>query len=361
MQQAMKIGIGMKDFIINAEDQILVTGASGFIGARVVDNLLGRGFRNIRCLVRETSNLERLRESIDSNGADRVEMIMGNLLSPDDCQKLAKDAVVIYHLAAGTSTKAFPEAFLHSVVTTRNLLDAALEYKCLRRFINVSSFAVYTNRKKPRWRLLDETCPVEEHPETRAQAYCYGKVKQDELVVEYGQKFDIPYVIVRPGSVYGPGKNAIPGRIGIDTFGFFLHMGGPNPIPFTYVDNCADAIVLAGLIPGIEGEVLNIVDDDLPSSRRFLRLYKKNAKRFTSIYMPHALSYAFCLIWENYSKWSKGQLPPAFTRREWAANWKKTRYSNRKLKDLLGWSPTVHTAEGLKRYFVNYRENTKHD
>ena len=351
----------MKNIIINAEDQILVTGASGFIGARVVSNLLERGFRNIRCLVRETSNLMRLQEVINSYGAGRTEIIIGNLLSREDCLRLAKDAVIIYHLAAGTGIKAFSEAFLHSVVTTRNLLDAAIEYKCLRRFINVSSFAVYTNRKKPRRRLLDENCPVEEHPESRAQAYCYGKVKQDELIVEYGQKYDIPYVIVRPGSAYGPGKNAIPGRIGIDTFGFFLHMGGPNPIPFTYIDNCADAIVLAGLIPGIDGEVFNIVDDDLPSSRRFLRLYKKNAGKFTSVYMPHALSYVFCMVWEDFSKWSRGQLPPAFTRREWAANWKKTRYSNRKLKDLLGWSPRVPTAEGLRRFFVYCREALMHD
>ena len=58
-------------------------------------------------------------------------------------------------------------------------------------------------------------------------------------------------------------------------FGIFLHLGGSNPIPFTYVDNCADAIVLAGLTPGVDGEVFNVVDDNLPTSRQFLRLYKQ--------------------------------------------------------------------------------------
>ena len=115
------------------------------------------------------------------------------------------------------------------------------------------------------------------------------------------KKYGIPYVIVRPGSVYGPGKEAIPGRVGIDTFGIFMHLGGSNKIALTYVDNCAEAIVLAGIMKGIDGEVFNIVDDDLPSSRRFLSLYKRNVKRFKSIYVPHALSYFLCYLWEKYS------------------------------------------------------------
>jgi nucleoside-diphosphate-sugar epimerase len=346
--------------IIGVYDLILVTGASGFIGTRLIRSLLDKGYRNIRCLVKATSNLRRLKDAIEGNSSQAgTEIVTGNLLSPEDCSSVVRNAAIIYHLAAGTGTKAFSDAYLNSVVTTRNLLDAAVEDKYLKRFVNVSSFTVYTNRKKPRWRLLDESCPVEDHPESRAEAYCFAKVKQDELVMEYGQKHAIPYVILRPGNVYGPGKRSIPGRVGIDSFGTYLHFGGSNPLPLTFVDNCADAIVLAGITAGIDGEVFNIVDDDLPSSRRYLRLYKKNVKRFKSIYVPHALSYLFCYAWEKYSKWSKGQLPPLFTRREWAATWKKTRYSNRKLKAMVGWVPEVPTAEGLRRFFESCREAMK--
>ena len=75
-----------------------------------------------------------------------------------------------------------------------------------------------------------------------------------------------------------PAKQRIHGRIGMDTFGVFVHLGGSNPIPFTFVDNCADAIALAGLKPGVDGEVFNVVDDDLPSSRQFLRMYKTGSQ-----------------------------------------------------------------------------------
>jgi nucleoside-diphosphate-sugar epimerase len=347
--------------IIGPNDPILITGATGFIGERVVQSLLTLGFCDLRCLVRPSTRAERVEALGRRSGCGvRVEVMRGNLLSRKDCEAAVKGIKVIYHLAAGTGTKSFPEAVMNSVVTTRNLLDATVREQAVRRVVNVSSFTVYTNTNKPRRNILDESCPVEPHPEMRGDAYCYAKVKQDELVISYGRQFGIRYVIVRPGYVYGPGKQAISGRVGIDTFGFFLHLGGSNRIPFTYVDNCADAIALAGLKKGIDGEVLNIVDDELPSSRRFLSLYKKNVRRFRSFYLPHSVSYTFCWLWEWYSKWSEGQLPLAFNRRRWYVDWKSTRYSNDKLKGLVGWSPRVPLAEGLERYFESCRNGKRH-
>lgn len=346
-------------FIIGPDDSILITGASGFIGPALVESLLRHGFRNLRAFARLSSDLTRL-EAVAKrygNGA-RVELIRGNLLSREDCNAATRGAAVIFHLATG-GDKSFPDAFMNSVVTTRNLLEASLQHKCLRRFVNISSFAVYTNTQKSRWRMLDESSPVEKQAQHCGDAYSFAKVKQDELVSEYGERFGIPYVIVRPGSVYGPGKTSITGRVGIDSFGPFLHMGGSNRIPLTYVDNCADAIGLAGLKKGVDGEVFNVVDDNLPSSRKFLRLYKRKVKRFSSIYVPHFMSYALCYMWEKYSDWSQGQLPPAFNRRRWHAEWKKTRYSNQKLKTKLGWTPKVSMKDGLERYFEGCRE-TRH-
>jgi nucleoside-diphosphate-sugar epimerase len=345
--------------IVGSNDAILITGATGFIGAKLVENLLERGFRRLRCFSRPSSSmakLDALRERF--RGRADIQILKGNLLRREDCIAATKDVAVVYHLAAGAGEKSFPDAFMNSVVTTRNLLDACLQHRSLRRFVNVSSFTVYSNVQKPRGRLLDESCPVESHPERVPDPYCYAKVKQDELVTEYGKKYGIPYVIVRPGSVYGPGKKQITGRIGIDTFGVFLHLGGGNQIPFTYIDNCADAIALAGVKPVADREVFNIVDDDLPTSRLFLRLYKRNVRNFISLYVPHAFSYLLCRIWEKYSAWSFGQLPPVFNRRRWHAEMKRTAYSNTKLKTCLGWAPKVSMDEGLKRFFQGCRETS---
>lgn len=352
---------GQDNSLAGQDDPILVTGATGFIGLRLVVNLLDRGFRNIRCFARPSGALGRLEAlAADSRNGARLEIVRGNLLSRADCAVAAAGVTVIFHLAAGRGEKSFPDAFLNSVVTTRNLIEESTRDRCLRRFVNVSSFAVYTNAKTLKRGLLDESCPVERHPEQRGNAYCFAKVRQDELVAEYGKTLGIPYVIVRPGYVYGPGNEGITHRIGIGTFGVFLHLGGSNTIPLTFVDNCADAIALAGLKRGIEGEVFNVVDDDLPSSWRLLREYKKNVKDFKSIYIPHSVSYALCYLWERYSIWSEGQLPLAFNRKEWLASWKKTGYSNDKLKTRLGWTQKVPTVEGLRRHFEACRLRGAH-
>ena len=358
--------VDYSDFIIAPEDSVLITGATGFIGLRLVERLLARGFRNLRCFARLSSDATKLEALSKSKGAGtRLQVIRGNLLSREDCANATRDIRVIYHLAAARGEKSFPDAFMNSVVTTRNLIEAALLGPGLRRFVNVSSFAVYTNRRKkggPKRsrRILDESCPTEADPHTTGDAYCFAKVKQDEIVAEYGKKYGMPYVMVRPGYVYGPGNLGISGRVGIGSFGVFLHLGGSNPIPFTYVDNCADAIVLAGLKKGVDGEAFNIVDDDLPSSRQFLRLYRKNVASFASLYIPHVLSYSLCYLWEKYSLWSQGQLEPVYNRKKWHAYWKKTRYSNEKLKTSLGWRQSISTAEGLQRYFQACRGTESH-
>jgi nucleoside-diphosphate-sugar epimerase len=236
------------------------------------------------------------------------------------------------------------------VITTRNLLDAVVRGKSLKRFVAVSCLTVYSNENLPPGALLDETCELERRPHLRGEACCYAKVRQEELLEDYAEKYDIPSVILRPGVVYGPGNRALTGRVGIQSFGMFLHLGGSNIIPLSYVDNCAEAVVLAGLKKGADGKAFNVVDDDLPTSRAFLRMYKKHVKRFPSLPVPHRLSYFLCYAWERYSARSQGQLPPVFNRKKWSNYWKGNVYSNQKLKDVLGWRPRIGFEEAARRY-----------
>jgi nucleoside-diphosphate-sugar epimerase len=343
-----------ESYSISQDAPVLITGANGFIGCKVVETLLDRGFENLKVFVRPSAKLDRLTDVLSGRPRRQVEVLEGNLLSREDCARAVRGVQVIYHLAAGIE-KSFAGAFMNSVLTTRNLWDASVQEGSLKRFVNVSSFAVYSTRKLKRGALLDESCAIQNPPHGRGDAYSYAKIKQEELVLDYSRRTGIPSVILRPGAVYGPGKRSITGRVGIDTFGVYLHLGGSNRLPLTYVDNCAEAIVLAGTTPGIDGEIFNVVDDDLPPSRRFLRLYKKNVRRFLSVPVPFPLAYLFCTLWEKYSDWSEGQLPRVFNRDRCSAEWKGQRYSNEKLKKLVGWSPRVPSEEGLQRYFQYQR------
>jgi hypothetical protein len=73
-------------------------------------------------------------------------------------------------------------------------------------------------------------------------------------------------------------------------------------------------------------------------------------RRFRSLYVPYRAFYLFCYLWEKYSQWSQGQLPPAFNRRACETFWKGNRYSNAKAKRMLGWGQSVPTPEALNRY-----------
>lgn len=336
--------------IIGQNDRILVTGANGYIGSKVVETLLSYGFRNVRCLVRPSSRSSTLNDIGNVYSGATIEVIEGNLLSRSDCKRATEDVSLVLNLVAGME-KSFPGCFMNSVLTIRNLLESALQHNCLKRFLHVSSFSVYSNVNLKRGGLLDETCEIEERFMERGEAYCYGKVKQEELLREYGKKYDIPFVIVRPGAVYGPGKNSMTARVGIDTFGIFLHLGGANLIPLTYVDNCADAIVLAGITKGVDGEAFNIVDDDLPKSRTFLSMYKSRVGPMRSVFIPYTVFYCLCCLWETYAEWSKGQVPPVFNRRKCSAYWKRNTYTNDKIKQMVGWKPKVSFVEATNRYF----------
>jgi nucleoside-diphosphate-sugar epimerase len=337
----------------SAGDGILITGSNGFVGVKVVEGLLQQSVANVRCFVRPSSRRERLQETVDRFPKGQVELIEGDLLSAADCRRAVEGVSIIYHLAAGVE-KSFAGAFMNSALATRNLIEAFLQAGRPKRFVSVSSFAVYSNLKLKRGALLDETCPLEDDAQKRYDAYCFGKLKQEEVVREYGESHGLPYVIVRPGAVFGPGKRSLTGRIGIDTFGFFTHLGGSNRLPLTFVDNCAEAIVLAGLKAGVDGETFNVVDDDTLTSRQFLAAYKERVNPFFSISIPYFLANGLCTAWEKYSEWSKGQLPPAFNRRRCAAEWKGNRYSNQKLKERLGWRPRVNMQDALAAFLSQF-------
>ena len=327
---------------------IVVTGAGGFLGGALVERLLAHGVREVGVVTRPGGKRTRLDEAASRYPNSRLRFIEANVIAPADARKAVEGADVVYHLAA--AMKGAPaDMYLNGVVGTKTLLEAIAAGKRKTRVVLVSSFGVYGVADQGRGALVNEDTPLESHPERR-DVYSQVKLRQEQLARELAPKLGLDLVVLRPGVIYGPGGSAFSSRVGLNLFGVFLSLGGSNLLPLSYVDNCAEAIVLAGQAPGAAGQAYNVNDDDLPTCRDYLREYKKQVTPVRSVPVPYPVLKMLSVGVERYHRWSKGQLPAIFTPYKSATTWGGNQFDNSKIKTV-GWKQLVPTEEGMRRTF----------
>ena len=331
--------------------RILVTGAAGFLGRALVERLLAHGHTDIRCNVRRHTDIPTLEALSEQRSNTKLEYCVGNLRCREDTARAVENVELIFHLAAGKKGTA-ADLFLDSVVASRNLLDAVVDRKPMR-IVLVSSFSVYGVAGLGRGAKVNEQTVLEPHPEWRDH-YSYSKLRQEQLFWKYQQQNGFELVVLRPGVIYGPGGGHSSNRVGLTIGKWHLHFGGNNLLPLSYVDNCAEALVVAGTHPSAAGQVYNVHDDDLPTCREYLRAYKKRVRKIRSIPVPYFGVKLLSAMIAKYHRYSKGQLPAVLTPYKAASLWGGNHFDNSKLRSI-GWRQLVPTAEGLQRAFTALR------
>lgn len=332
--------------------KVLVTGAGGFLGLRVIERLIAHGYQDIRCFLRDPGKAGALEVLAHQNPAVHLEFCSGNLRSASDCAKAVDGVSMVIHLAAGL--KGSPaELFADSVVSSRNLLDA-IAVPCESsphriRVILVSSFGVYGVAALQRGAMITEQTPLESRPDLR-DPYSHSKLRQEQLFWEYAQRHGFELVVLRPGVIYGPGGSAFSNRVGLQVGPVFAFLGGNNRLPLSHVVNCAEAIVVAGTHPESAGQVFNVHDNELPTAAGYLQGYKRQVRRIRSVRLPYTITAMLAWAIEAYHVHSLGQLPPIITRYKAAVAWGGNRFDNSKLRES-GWRQLVSTAEGLNETF----------
>jgi nucleoside-diphosphate-sugar epimerase len=322
--------------------RILVTGAGGFIGNRVVGEALLRG-HEVTALVRP-----------GATPVDGARPLVADLRQPPaELGPALADADAVIHLAASTRGGWRP-TLDHMVIGTENLLAAAREAGWQGRFVHVSSFAVYGLNQVRRGARVDEETPIEPEP-GRRDVYAWGKTLQERVVRRAMEDDGLDAVIVRPGAVYGPAK-AFQYRVG-RMLGqrILLVFGGGNPMPLTFVGNTASLLVTCAEHPEAAGKIFNAVDPGPPVRQiEYARRYAAAQDAHVMLVrVPLTLLRSVGRILELGARLTDGRVGPPGLLDPYVSSPSFRRFDFRadSAREILGWTPPHTTEEALRLTF----------
>jgi len=241
-----------------AGDKILVTGAGGFIGSHLVEDLVKKGHA-VKAFVQYNSMGSW--EWLDyANPAilNEIEIFAGDIRDPFGVKTAMTGCTKVAHLAALIGipySYHSPESYVQTNINgTLNVVQAARELN-IERVIHTSTSEVYGTA---------QYVPIDEaHPLQPQSPYSATKIAADQLALSYYYAFQLPVTVIRPFNTFGPRQSAravIPTIITQIKEGYRqIKLGATTPTrDFTYVEDTVNAFVKALTVTGIEGKTINL-------------------------------------------------------------------------------------------------------
>lgn len=253
--------------------QVLVTGADGFIGSHLAEQLVQAGAK-VRALTRYNS-FNSWGWLDHSPWAEQMEIVSGDVRDPFFCQSISEGVHTVFHLAALIAipySYIAPNSYVETNVNgTLNMVQAAKDQK-VQRFMHTSTSEVYGTA---------QTVPIDEqHPMQPQSPYSASKIGADVMAMSYFNAFETPVTIARPFNTYGPRQSAravIPTIITQIAKGIKqIKLGDTRPTrDFNYVlDTCQGMMALMASDKTI-GETVNISSNYEISVQDTLELIKE--------------------------------------------------------------------------------------
>lgn len=232
---------------------VLVTGAAGFIGSHLVEELVARGAR-VTAFVRYTS---RASVGFLSSLTTDLRIVAGDLTEFESVYQAMKDQEYVFHLGALIGV---PYSFVHprevvqvNTIGTLNVLTAAREMRP-RRVILTSTSEVYGTA---------QYVPIDEaHPLQAQSPYAASKIAADKLGEAFHHSYELPVSIIRPFNTFGPRQSlraVIPTIIAQALQGGPVLLGATGPMrDFTFVKDTVRGMVRGAEVDEAIGEVINV-------------------------------------------------------------------------------------------------------
>lgn len=327
--------------------KILVTGASGFLGGHLIEEMVSKGY-DVIGMVRKSSNTSFLR----SLG---VKLRVGDLTIPESLKQATEDIDIVIHLAAYYTFFGKKEMYRKvNVEGTRLLLEASLRND-VKRFVYCSSTEAIGPVKNP---------PAEEDsPPNPSYEYGRSKLEAEKIVRNYGER-GVEYTILRPSGIYGPRnvddisfwfitayvKNALPTRIIVGD--------GRNLIQFVHVKDVVKGFLLVLDKPEISENQTYFISED--RAYAYLEVYEILSELCNRapprIHVTPILAKAFVAPVELFNR-LRGRV--VFTWKTSTVNdlTSDRAYSIRKAVRELGFKPKYDLKTGLRETIEWYREN----
>jgi len=272
---------------------IIVTGATGFIGRRVV-KLLVKKYKSssILCLIwKKTNELEISGRKILSDLGVKTQMV--DLVTKANLKPILKTPNIIIHLAGNTDT--YSSDYRCNDKGTKNLLECLKNLNSKTHFIHISTTAIMSGRSDCKEAFTEDLTPIP------TNNYGVSKLKAEYLVKEYCKNKKFRLSILRYPTVYGkdPRKNSFFDYLKglIENNSPFVRLNWPGLTSFVHVEDAAKAVLLLLEKPpkSSNWDVFNVSTESLTLKQITKLLYRKMKLPYTPIKLPNFMWQIFRL------------------------------------------------------------------
>lgn len=325
-------------------ERILVTGAYGFLGKYVIDELVKNNYK-VLAFGRNKTKMQQLKKK-------NVDIFIGDFCNKDDALKATENVDYVIHCGALSTVWGKREDFINTNVNgTMNLVEGCRKNK-VKRFVYVSSPSIYAGK-------MDRTNIKENDYDenNKLNYYIESKILAEK---ELDKNRDVNWVIIRPRGLFGIGDTSIiPRLIRVNSkIGLPLFNKGKNYVDMTCVENVAYALRLCLESEKAVGNIYNITNGEPQCFKDLLeelfdKLGVKPKYMFININVIYFIS---CLI-ELFYKTFRIYKEPMLTKYNVCTLGYSQTLDITKAKKDLKYKPIITLSEGIEKYAKDYNKN----